>query len=186
MSLREKKKELRRLIKGLAAELSPEYCIRADTKIVENVMALEAFQKADTVFCFVGTAHEINTWPIIEAAWQQGKRIGVPKCISMGHMEVYRIRKREDLRPGFHGILEPQEELPILEPQEIDFAILPCLSCNREGYRLGYGGGFYDRYLERMTCANVVICRSKLMSEEIPVETFDQKADAVIIENGII
>lgn len=186
MSLREEKKELRRRIKQLAMELSPEYCRLADREIVKQVTASEAFQRANTVFCFVGTAHEIDTWPIIEAAWQQGKRVGVPKCLSMGHMEVYRIERRADLELGFYGISEPKAGLPLLEPQEIEFAILPCLSCNREGYRLGYGGGFYDRYLERMACPNAVICRSKLMSEEIPVETFDKKADAVITENTLL
>ncbi len=186
MSLREEKKELRRHIKQLAATLSPEYCCLADREIAKRVVNSETFKNANIVFCFVGTEREIDTWPIIEAAWQQGKLVGVPKCLSMGHMEVYRIDKHSDLEPGFHGILEPKEGLPLFEPQEIEFAVLPCLSCNKEGYRLGYGGGFYDRYLERMDCPNVVICRGKLMSEEIPIEIFDKKADAVITENALL
>lgn len=186
MSLSQQKKELRREIKKILSALSPEYCITADKKIFEHIIATEGFQKASTVFCFVGTKAEIDTRPIIEEAWKRGKQVCVPRCISMGHMEAYAIESWDDLQEGSYGIQEPKSGCPFIEPKEIDFAIIPCLSCNHEGYRLGYGGGFYDRYLERMSCPNAVICRAKLMVEGIPVDEFDKKADIVITENELL
>ena len=142
MSLAQEKKELRKKIKEILSKLSAEYCIEAGKRIFKNTIATEHFQKADTVFCFVGTKDEIDTRPIIEEAWKLGKIVCVPRCISMGHMEAYRIESWNDLQEGSYGIQEPKPGLMPLAPNEIDFAIIPCLSCNNEGYRLGYGGGF--------------------------------------------
>lgn len=100
-------------------------------------------------------------------------------------MEAYIITKEEDLEVGKFGIMEPKAGCEVLMPEQIDLIILPCLSCDRKGNRLGYGGGYYDRYLERCNGVRVVICREKLMLDEIPSETFDQKGDFLVTEKGI-
>ena len=77
--------------------------------------------------------------------------MGVPKCISKGIMEVYKIRSFDDLEPGKYGILEPKEGCEKISPKAIHLALIPCLSCSMKGERLGYGGGYYDRYLQQIT-----------------------------------
>lgn len=118
-----------------------------------------------------------------------GKRLGVPKCTGKGIMDAYEIQNLEQLKIGSYGILEPGEECDIiLDPTEIQFAIIPCISCNRKGERLGHGGGYYDRYLEKMPedCEKAILCRESLMCDEVPTEEHDERMDLVISENGII
>lgn len=182
----EQKKAIRKEIKREIEALNPDYCIQADSKIQEQVIHFSEYQNAGTIFCFVGTDTEIDTAPILNHALQRGKRLGVPKCIGKGIMEVYEIHSLNDLVSGSYGIQEPKEGLPVIMPEEIDVALVPCLSCNVRGWRLGYGGGFYDRYLVRTKARRAVLCRSSLMREDIPTEQYDLKMDYVITEKGIV
>ena len=146
---------------------------------------LPEFEQAGTLFCFVGTSGEIDTAPILEEALRLGKRVGVPRCIARGVMEVGEIRSLQDLEPGKYGILEPGVHAPVIQPEEISLAIVPCMSCSHDGRRLGYGGGYYDRYLDRTRAAKAVICRERVMRHDIPVEPHDQIMDMVISEDGV-
>ena len=175
MDKKMEKKQCRKEIQEKIAVLTKEYNKEASQKIFAFLCEMEAFQKAKTIFCFVGTSSEIDTRAIIQYAWENHKEVAVPKCLEKGHMEAYIITKEEDLEVGKFGIMEPKEGCKVLTPEQIDLIILPCLSCDRKGNRLGYGGGYYDRYLERCNSVRVVICREKLMLDEIPSETFDQK-----------
>ena len=73
-----------------------------------------------------------------------------------------------------------------IPPKEIDLALIPCLSCGRDGHRLGYGGGYYDRYLNQVKGTLAVLCRRVLMCDEIPIEDHDKNMDFVICEEGIL
>lgn len=185
-SVAEQKKVLRKKVKEKISNLSDEYCKMADEKICLHAISLPEFEKAGTVFCYVGTAEEINTKPVLEKVLETGKRLGVPKCISKGIMKVCEISSLEELEEGHYGILEPREGCSYMEPEEIELALVPCVTCSREGMRLGYGGGYYDRYMEQTTCVKAVLCREKLMEEDIPAEEHDKKMDVVISEEGII
>ena len=184
MDRKDEKKALRKQIKEKIQKLSPEYCQEADEKIFKHLVFLEEFQKADTIFCYVGTEREINTKPILEHILSGGKRLGVPKCLTFGVMEVREIRSLSDLVPGAYGILEPKETCPLISPEEISFACVPCLTCTKDGVRLGYGGGFYDRYLSNMNCKKAVLCRKALMTEYIPTEEQDISVDYVISDES--
>ena len=181
----DQKKALRHEIKEAVAALDEGYTREADTRIFRYVTGLPEFEQAGTLFCFVGTSGEIDTAPILEEALRLGKRVGVPRCISRGVMEVGEIRSLQDLEPGKYGILEPGVHAPVIQPEEISLAIVPCMSCSHDGRRLGYGGGYYDRYLDRTRAAKAVICRERVMRHDIPVEPHDQIMDMVISEDGV-
>lgn len=180
------KKQLRKILKEQRNSLDRESCASSDNAIFTNIRTWDIYQKAYTVFCFVGTEDEINTKPIIEDILKKGKRAGVPKCISKGIMEVYEIHSMDDLAPGKYGILEPVDTCEKISPKEIDLALIPCLSCSRDGRRLGYGGGYYDRYLNQVKGTLAVLCRRVLMCDEIPTEDHDKNMDFVICEEGIL
>ena len=133
----------------------------------------------------MGTAGEINTRPILEHILSAGKRLGVPRCIEKGVMEVRSVTSLDQLKPGMYGIPEPDEACPLICPGEIDLAFVPCLSCSRDGRRLGYGGGYYDRYLARTGCRRIALCQEKMTEEAIPAEEWDLRMDGVITEKRI-
>jgi len=181
----EEKKILRKRLIGKMESLPEKYREEADREIVRQVLALEEFKKARVVFCYVGVGKEINTWPIIEEGIKQGKTVAVPKCIGKGIMAAYAISGREDLVPSFFGLLEPQRQEKLILPAEIDFALVPCVACNYEGLRLGWGGGYYDRYLANTRFVKAILCREELINPDIPGEGHDVPADMVITEKGV-
>lgn len=185
MSLTEQKKKMRIEVKQYRGELLAEYCRQSDSAIFSLVTELNEFKQADVIFCFVGTAEEVDTMPLIQEAWRQGKRVGVPLCVHKGIMEVRQIFERADLQAGFYDILEPRRDMPLIAPEEIELAIVPCLSCSHDGKRLGYGGGYYDRYLVNVREPRAVVCREQLMRNDIPVDEYDLRMDMVISEEGV-
>lgn len=179
------KRDLRAEIARAVAALPPDYCRRADEAICRAVLASAEYRRAGTLFCYVGTDREIDTRPILTAALRDGKTLAVPLCVGRGIMEARRIGGLEELVPGKYGIPAPRPGCPLVEPGEIDLALIPCCTGNRRGQRLGYGGGFYDRYLARTRCTAMLLCRERLVREDIPTEPHDRTMDMVVTEAGI-
>lgn len=185
MKVTEQKQKIRREMMEWAAQMDRDYCHRADLAIVKYIMELPEYQEAERIFCFVGRETEIDTAPVIEDALKRGKTVCVPRCAGKGIMDACRIQGFFDLKPGHYGILEPGEEAEALLPGEIDFAVTPCLSCSSRGIRLGYGGGYYDRYLAETQAFKAAVCRERMIREDIPVDSHDVGMDAVVSETGV-
>ncbi len=185
MTKQEEKQRLRRVMQGLEAQLSPRYRAESAQAIAAHLTAMPEYQAAQTVFCFVGGAHEIDTRPILENALQMGKRLCVPLCVGEGRMELRQITDLAQLSPGAYGILEPPAHAPAVSVDETDFAVLPCVTCNCLGQRLGHGGGYYDRFLALYRGGTVLLCRERLLREEIPVEPLDMPVPWVLTERGL-
>lgn len=158
------------------------YCRCADTQIFRRICSLREYEEADTVFCYVSTDKEVCTYPIIEHALKRGKHVAVPKCTGYGMMDLLAITSFEDLSPGKYGIFEPRENLRPVSSTEIQFSVIPCLTCDMDGWRLGYGAGYYDRYLTGTDFIKAVVCRDQMMSESVYHELFDQQMDIVVTE----
>ena len=185
MTRQEEKQRLRQTMRELERQLSDKYKRNSSRAICAHLVAMPEYQAADTVFCFVGTAKEIDTRPILEDALAAGKRLCVPLCVDKGIMELREIPARSQLISGSYGILEPSADAPSVSVDEVDFAILPCLTCNHAGQRLGKGGGYYDRFLSHYRGGTVLLCREKLIREEIPVEPHDYPVPWVLTERGL-
>ena len=185
MTRQEEKQFLRSRIRELEAQLSDKYKVNSSQAICTHLIGMPEYQAADTVFCFVGTAKEIDTRPILEDALAVGKRLCVPLCVDKGIMELREITALSQLISGSYGILEPTADAPSVSVDEVDFAILPCLTCNHAGQRLGKGGGYYDRFLSHYRGGTVLLCREKLIREEIPVEPHDYPVPWVLTERGL-
>lgn len=184
--LKREKQELRKQIKKKISELSIAYCKSADEKIRKHALALPEYKNAEVVFCYVGTKDEINTTPMLQEILESGRKLGVPKCISKGVMKVYAITSLDDLEEGAYGIMEPKNYCEEIPPQKIDLAFVPCVTCNKKGDRLGYGGGFYDRYLSQTDARRVILCREKILLSEIPTEEHDLRMEVVVSEEEIV
>jgi 5-formyltetrahydrofolate cyclo-ligase len=185
MTIQEKKKTLRQDIQQRISCLDAAYRRNADTAIIKALLQLPEYRQAHTLFCYIGTDREINTRPLIEQAWQDGKAVGVPLCLSPGIMETHRITSWNDVHPGFYHIEEPQADTPVLQPRDIDLGIIPCVTGSCQGLRLGYGGGYYDRYLLQGTFATIMLCRSRIMTDDVPTEPHDIPIDIIISEKNV-
>ena len=185
MTKAEEKQRIRRVIQELECQLSPRYKAESSQAISARLLAMPEYQEAGTVFCFVGTDREIDTRPILEDVLAAGKRLCVPQCVGKGIMELRQVTDLRQLIPGAYGILEPSADAPLVSLDEVDFAILPCLTCNHLGQRLGQGGGYYDRFLSHYRGGTVLLCREKLIREEIPLEPHDYPVPWVLTERGL-
>ena len=179
------KSELRKMIVKSLEDLTPEYKENADAKITENILSMPEYENAGTVFCFVGTEDEINTEELIDRMLADNKKVCVPLCTDNGIMVAKHINSRESLSEGKYGIMEPSESSATIAPDDIDFAIIPCVTCNKRGQRLGHGGGYYDRYFENLDIPCALICREETMTLAIPTGGHDLKFKTVVSERGI-
>ena len=131
MTTDQEKQQLRAAIRRLSAQLSPRYREAADRAIARHLLALPEYRSAGAVFCFVSAGREIDTRPILEQTLADGKTLCVPLCVADGIMELRAVRDLKELSPGAYGILEPPADSPALSPDQIDLAVIPCVTCSR-------------------------------------------------------
>ncbi len=183
--IKEEKRALRKSVRALEKTLPAELKAAQDRAVTANIEALPEYAAAKTVFLFVGTPREISTGGLINDALAEGKTVAVPLCTGDGIMKLKIIQSLDELRSGSYGIREPEESAKDAAPEDIDFALIPCVSCSRSGERLGQGGGFYDRFLDKYKGPSAMVCREVLMSEYIPVEPHDHRIKVVVSEYGV-
>ena len=157
----------------------------SDRAIFYHVTRTEEYRRARTVFAFVGCGREIGTRALLERILSEGKELCVPLCTGPGRMECRRVQDLSVLRPGSYGIPEPPPEAPAAVPEDIDLAIVPCVGAAADGRRLGRGGGYYDRFLASYRGGTVLLCREKLIREEIPVTPLDYPIPWGLTEAGL-
>lgn len=179
-----RKKKLRENLLTRQRSLSTEYKRYASEKIAGIVLKNSDYLKSGIIFIYSGMKNEVDTSIIISDALLRGKKVAVPKVISSRHMEALRIKSMDDLRPGKYGILEPKEGSEVIEPEDIELVFVPCVSFSKDGYRLGYGGGFYDTYLAEGNFKKIIIAFDRMKNEDIPTDSHDQKAEGIITEEG--
>lgn len=179
------KQQARRLVESRKRQLSPLYMEKANQSIFHKLIQMEEYQQAETIFCYVSTETEVNTWPIIGHALECGKRVGVPLCIGKGKMEVREIVSFQQLKKGMYGIMEPIPETRRMDKKEIQFAVIPCVSADLDHRRLGHGAGYYDRYLEDAKFLKVSLCWKKIMMDQIPTDSHDVQMDQILFEDEL-
>ena len=160
----------------------------ADAKIQANLEALPLFKKAKTVFCYIGVGSEVGTLALIEKMLEEGKVVCAPRCVGNSVMYSHAIASIDDLGAGILGIPAPAATTPLILPAEVDLVIVPCVTCDRKGYRIGYGGGYYDYYLADVPAqtTKVILCRESLLADSLPTEPHDIKADFIVTSKEVI
>ena len=101
-------------------------------------------------------------------------------------MDLCAIRSYDDLEKGAYGILEPKADCVVVPAQDIDFAVIPCLTFDRAGNRLGQGGGYYDRLIPLLRCPTFLVCRERLVADYVPGEAHDRRCDYLVTERGVV
>ena len=181
----ESKKDIRKKIFAERKLHTDEQIEAMSRTITDKVTALPAFKNADRILVYADYNHEVVTEYLIKEAWKAGKEVAVPKVVGKD-MVFYKLTDLARLEPGYFGIPEPVSGEIVNWSKAL--MIMPGVAFDRANHRVGYGGGFYDRYLEKMPedCEKAILCRESLMCDEIPTEEHDERMDLVISENGII
>lgn len=161
----------------LESGLRNKFSDKIKDKILNNVF----YKEAKSIFCFIGFGSEVNTIGIIEDALRDGKQVYVPR-VRNKEMKVIRIDSLDKLKPGVFGILEPEdgEELNF----DCDLILMPGVAFTKEGKRLGYGGGYYDKYLAQYNSntLKIAIAYSIQVIDFIPTESYDKIVDYIVTE----
>lgn len=182
----ETKKEIRAAVKKSRREAKPSV-IRADSdKICDAFLALPEYKKADCVFAYMDCKNEVETKKVIEQCWKDKKTVAVPKVFGE-IMRYYAITSYDDLEEGYFGIREPKSEELEEVIRENGLMILPGVAFDEARHRVGYGGGFYDRYLEQHPdMKKIAFAFEFQVFPKVPFETFDRQPEKIITEKRII
>ena len=177
------KKELRRRVREELSALSRSELVRSDDALFARFLALPQVEEAKTIFAFWGIpGKEPDTARLIGELVRRGKTVGLPRMLPEHRMEVRRYEPDRPLVKVSFGISEPGEDCPPLEREEIDLVLVPAVCYDRLGYRLGFGGGYYDRWLEGFGGFTVGMCRDAVLQERVPVEKHDARVDVLLTE----
>lgn len=177
------KKELRKEILRKRSLLSAEDVKKLSTIICSNVIQDDIYAKAHDLCLYVPVRNEVDACMLISDARIEQKRIWLPK-VKGNQMDFCLYEDGEVLKPGSYGIPEPVSDV-VLEPDNNTLIIMPGAVFSRSGDRIGYGGGFYDRYLEKYRrCKTIALCYGFQVKEQIPAEPHDIRPDRIICEVG--
>lgn len=178
------KKTIRHEVRLKKKELTEQKRQELGNKIYETLIQLPEFIEADSISIYVDFNQEVPTRSIIELAWKLGKEVAAP-VVENGTMEFYRFCSMEELQPNDYGILEPCKQYGVVSPNS--FVIMPGVAFDEQKNRIGYGGGFYDRYMEKNpNLINVAIAFEFQIYKELFCEEKDYRPTKIITENRII
>ena len=173
------KKILRNKTIAAMKELPQSVKAEADSQLTQRFIQLPAFQEAKTLATYLSMGHEFSTASLIQAALQLGKRVCVPRTYPQGRMEFVEYDP-DILEKTRFGLLEPNERGQVVDKSEIDLIHVPGLVFQSKGYRIGYGGGYYDRYLADYTGKTVSTIYS-IQQKDFQPDTFDQAVQEVLV-----
>ena len=186
--IRQLKKELRTEYKEKRKSLAAEEKKVLDQSICQNILNSVSYKYADAVLMFYPTDREIDIRAIFEKAKQDGKKVAFPRCVARGIMKFFFAESVADFERSSYGILEPKESAA--EYVNDDFChpvcIVPSLCATFEGKRLGYGGGYYDRFLSSFKGISMCTQYEMCIKDDIPFEKrYDKKTDIVVTEKAV-
>lgn len=188
----------RRNIKEIKTQIRDEYKAKRkvipedlrkqlDYEVCKRFLALNSYRYADTVLIYSPLKYEIDTSYIMKDALSRGKRIAYPRCLDGNRMVYHLVESEDQLVSGMYNIREPKEDLPIYENgKDNSICIMPGIVFDKRGYRLGYGKGYYDRFLSGFKGVKAGFVYSDFVVDEIPNGRYDLRADIIITERGVI
>jgi 5-formyltetrahydrofolate cyclo-ligase len=184
-----KKAEIREKCRILRAAIKAPEKERMDALIFENLVSLPEFSACSLLLTYVSVGDEPDTRAIIDFALKSGRAVAVPRCLTgRDELEFYIIDKLDSLKCGKSGLYEPEPDAyKRIEKTAGGLCLLPGLCFDKNGGRLGYGRGYYDRFLDGFCGVAAGLCLSPLLSgENLPCGPFDRPVELIVTDKGII
>lgn len=177
---------LRKQMRTVRGALPESACDARSTAIEERITSLAEVQGATTILSFASIRNEVRTRPLMEAAWASGKRVALPRVVGE-ELSLHLIEPNTSLPEGAYSVPEPPHAMALVQPADVDFALIPALAVDPRGFRIGYGGGYYDRLLPRLenACTCAIAYDFQLISE-VPELPFDVAVDLVVTDERVI
>lgn len=180
------RKEMLRNRDNLSKNTREEY-----SKIIANSLyKTEHYKDAKTIMAFISFGSEINTRYLIEDSIEQGKIIVIPVMVpETKELKVSRILNYSELEAGHYNILTPKEEfLRFIDPNTIDLVLVPGLIFAKDGYRIGYGGGYYDRFLAKLdnNVKKIALGFDMQIKDKVPTDHYDIPVDYILTEKQFL
>lgn len=187
--VREKKNAIREEYKVRRREMDKDLRSERDAKICQHAIGLVSFRYAEYVLLYAALEDEIDIYEVARVALERGKKIAFPRCRKEDHtMKYHIVESLDQLKPDSYGILEPSEDLPVYDPENAPgsaICFVPGLVYDKEGYRVGYGKGFYDRFLTNFKGSSVGVVYSDFILPVVPRGRFDVSVDILLTEKGV-
>ncbi len=188
-SIKREKDELRETYLAHRAQMDEEVKKHRDESICKYAAGLVSFKYAEFVLLYAETANEIEVTPLANLAWENGKKVAFPRCDKTTHtMKYHIVSSLEELTVDSYGIREPSPDAPVYDPTEEKgsaVCFVPGLLYDKQGFRLGYGKGFYDRYLSDFSGSKIGVIYSDYIVPTVPRGRYDVSCDILLTENGV-
>ena len=176
------KSELRKQVLHEMKAIPRTQKVTSDLALTERLLQHPFYQEAEVIATYLSFPHEFQTQELIEQALKDGKKVLIPKTYPKGRMDFVVYDPQQLVKTSF-GLLEPQGDLEVVDASQIDLIHVPGLAFTTEGYRIGYGGGYYDRYLEHFTGHTLSTVYHYQVQDFIP-ENHDIPVQEVLIDEG--
>lgn len=187
INVREEKNILRAEYKRRRADIPAQKKAELDSAICAEIVSLACFRFADTVLLYSPIGSEIDITPIAEEALARGKKLAYPLCNTEDCTITFRYVERPSLLSrGSYSIFEPESSAPIFEGGENSLCLVPALAFDKEGFRLGYGKGYYDRFLRNFKGTAIGAVYSELLTDKLPRGFYDLAVGVIVTERGSI
>ncbi len=180
------KQALRSRMSGVRETLPSSACAARSSEVTKRLLGLIELDRATTVLAFASIHNEVRTQAAMKAAWESGKRVLLPRVVG-DELRLHLVASETELVEGAFAVPEPPETAPEVHPSEVEFALVPALAVDPRGYRIGYGGGYYDKLLPLLAnaCTCAVAYDFQLISE-VPQLPFDVAVDLVVTDARLI
>lgn len=181
-----RKKEIRTEVKRRRAEAKPEFLHEASLCILQTFTEIPAYKEAELLLAYVDAKREVETRLLMEQAWKDKKKVAAPRVDGDGIMHYYYLNSLEELEPGSFGIMEPKKECPLCE-SETGLLLMPGVAFDEKCHRVGYGGGYYDRYLEKHPgLVHIALAFEFQVFPEVPYEEHDILPEMIVTDSRIL
>lgn len=161
---------------------------KLDECVYNMLVDSDIFKNAQTILLYASLDDEISTDSMIDYAINSGKKVALPVCRDKnGNMDFYYIKSTDELVKGYFSVREPDaDKCTVVTDYSGSICIVPAVSYDEKGYRLGYGKGYYDRFLQKYTSISVGLCYNELIEKELPINSFDVPVDYIVTQNRVI
>ena len=187
MGIREEKNDIRRRYKSTRSQISPQDKENMDNQILKFFLSTLGYRYSNGILAYMSIENEVDTKKMITAAFNSGKRVALPKCDpSKRTMNFYEIKSFDDLEKGMFNIMEPNTwKCHLADISNYSICLVPAVVYDIYGCRLGYGHGYYDRFLEHYKGVSMGLIYTQFIIDDLPKGRYDKTVDLLITEKGV-